>query len=95
MKLRDVFIIFGVGFALHQTASITQKMPRGWGYLAGLVIGVEGTLPMFDLLLKSLGVSDDVRSRALAAYQIAFLCVGSGVAFGWLVDTIFNIRRDE
>lgn len=94
MKLKDVFLIFGAGLAMHQTASITQKMPKGWGYLAGLVIGVEGTLLAFDHLLKRFGVPDETRSRALAAYQIAFLCVGSGVAFGWLLDTIFNVKRD-
>jgi hypothetical protein len=94
MKIRDVILIFGVGLAMHQTASITQKMPKGWGYLAGIVFGVEATILPFDHLLKRFGLPDDVRARAIAAYQLAFLCVGSGVAFGWILDTIFNVKRD-
>ena len=94
MKIKDVILIFAAGLAMHQTASITQKMPKGWGYLAGLAFGVEATIIPFDHLLKQFGVPDDTRSRAIAAFQIAFLCIGSGVAFGWLLDTIFNVRRD-
>ena len=94
MKIKDVLLIFAAGVAMHQTASITQKLPKGWGYLAGLAFGVEATILAFDHLLKCFDVPPDTRARALAAYQIAFLCIGSGVAFGWLLDTIFNVRRD-
>lgn len=93
MKMKDMVLIFLAGLALHQTASITHKMPTGWGYLAGLVIGVEGTMPFFYLLLRRFGVAGPVIALAIAAFELAFLFVGLGVAFGWLIDTIFDIKR--
>lgn len=94
MRLRDVVIIFLAGLAYHQTAGITNKMPHGWGYLAGLAFGVEGTLPAFAHILKLLDIPENVRMRAIVAYQIAFLCIGSGVAFGWLLDWMLGVSRE-
>lgn len=88
-------MLVGVGIGLHQTASITQKMPTGWGYLAGIAIGVEGTFPAFVILLKRFGLNDDVIIRASAAYQLAFLSIGIGVALGWLFDTFLGIDRSK
>lgn len=93
MRLRDFFILIGAGLALHQTASITHRMPVGWEQLAGTAIGVEGTFPLFVLMMKRLGLDEETRMRASAAYQLAFLCVGIGVAIGWLVDTMFGVDR--
>ena len=95
MKLRDYFLFILSGLALHQTSSITQNMPTGWGYLAGLVIGVEGTFPVFVILMRRLKVPDDVIIRASAAYQVAFLLVGCGVALGWLLDILLKIDREK
>lgn len=95
MMIRDFFVFVAAGIALHQTASITQKMANGWGYLAGIAIGVEGTYPAFVVLMKRLGLRDDVIARASAAYQLAFLSIGIGVALGWLFDTLFGVDRSK
>ena len=93
MKLRDYFIFIAAGIALHQTASITGKIPHGWERLTAYVVGVEGTFPVFVLLMARLGISQDVIVRASAAYQLAFLLIGIGVALGWMGDTLFGIDR--
>ena len=93
MKLRDFFFFIGVGLALHQTASISQNWPNGWEQLGGTAIGVEGTFPIYLILLKRFGLSDDAILKASAAYQTAFLLVGIGVALGWMFDKIFKIQR--
>jgi len=95
MKLSDFFYFILAGLGLHQTASITHKMPEGWEQLAGTAIGVEGTFPLFVILLKRLKVPNDVIVLASAAYQLAFLMVGIGVAIGWLIDTLFKIDREK
>jgi len=81
------------GLLLHQTASITHKMPEGWEQLAGTTIGVEGTFPFFVMFLKRMGLDSDKIFKASVAYQVAFLCIGIGVALGWLLDTIFQVDR--
>ena len=81
------------GLALHQTASITQKMGKGWEQLAGPTIGVEGTFPFYLMFLKKLGFSNDKIFKAGLAYQAVFLCVGVGVAAGWVLDTLAGIDR--
>jgi hypothetical protein len=93
MKLRDYFLFIAAGIALHQTASITGKIPHGWERLTAYVIGVEGTFPVFVVLMTRLGVPQDAIIRAGAAFQLAFLLIGIGVAAGWLFDTLFGIDR--
>ena len=93
MKLRDYFLFIGCGIALHQTASITGKIPHGWNCLTGYVIGVQGAFPAFVVLMKRLGVAQDTIMRASAAYQLAFLLIGLGVASGWLMDALIGIDR--
>jgi hypothetical protein len=93
MKLRDYFLFIATGIALHQTASITGKIPHGWERLTAYVIGVEGTFPVFVLLMNRLGLPQDAIIRAGAAFQLAFLLIGIGVAAGWLFDTLFGIDR--
>lgn len=83
------------GLLLHQTASITHKMPKGWQQLAGTTIGVEGTFPFFVLFLKRLGYNKDAIFMVSLAYQAVFLAVGCGVALGWIIDTLFNIDREQ
>ena len=88
-----LFAMLG-GLLLHQTASITHKMPKGWQQLTGTTIGVQGTLPFFAMFLKKMGLPNKVIFLAIMAFQVAFLCVGIGVAGGWVVDTIFDIDRE-
>lgn len=95
MRRRDYIKYAGVGLALHQTASITHKAPAGWGYLAGLAIGVEGTFPVFLSILKKLKVPAEIITLCGIAYQVAFLMVGAGVALGWILDFIFKIDREK
>ncbi len=94
MKLRDYFLFIAAGVALHQTASITGKIPQGWEQLTAYAIGVEGTFPIFVLLMGRLGLPQDAITRAGAAYQLAFLLIGIGVALGWLADTLMGIDRN-
>jgi len=82
------------GFGLHQTASITHKIPEGWEQLSGTTIGVLGTFPPFLLWFRQLDGAKNIYVRAGAAFLLAFLGVGSGVALGWLIDTIFKINRE-
>ena len=94
MKQIFYFLItFIGGLLLHQTASITLKMPNGWQHLTGPVIGVQGTFPFYVMFLKRLGLDNDKIFKASLAYQVVFLLVGCGVAFGWMLDTIFGIDR--
>lgn len=86
-----------IGLALHQTSSLTQKMPVGWRELTGPAIGVIGSIPSFLLWLYGL---DPMRRKnpytwSIAAYLISFLGVGVGVAIGWISDTILNIDRSK
>lgn len=95
--MRQLFYFFVAmlgGLLLHQTASITHRMPKGWQQLTGTTIGVQGTLPFFAMFLKRLGLSKDAIFKACVGFQVAFLCVGIGVAGGWVIDTLFNIDRE-
>lgn len=95
--MKDIIKDFGVstlmGFGLHQTASITHKMPEGYEQIFGTSIGVIGTLPIFALWLKRLSGVKNPFTWAIAAFLLAFLGVGVGVSAGWLWDTVFNIDR--
>ena len=93
MKLRDYILFLLAGLALHQTASITHKLPEGWEQLTGTAIGVEGTFPIFLMILNKQKFTGQQIAHAGVAYQIAFLCVGIGVAVGWLIDTLFGVKR--
>ena len=95
MRMWDYLTYAFTGLALHQTASITHKAPSGWGYLAGLAIGVEGTFPVFLAILRKLKVPAEIISICGMAYQLAFLMVGAGVALGWLLDFIFKVDREK
>lgn len=86
---------FLAGLGLHQTASFTRKLPHGWEQLAGTTIGVIGTSPLFVLWLKKLNGTRNPFTWAVSAFFLAFLGVGSGVAFGWTLDTIFGIDRTK
>jgi len=90
-SLLDFALSMLVGLLLHQTASITHKMPPE--QLSGTTVGVLGTLPLFSLWLRRLDGIKNPYTRATSAYLLAFLGVGSGVALGWLVDTLFGIDR--
>jgi len=81
------------GLLLHQTASVVLKMPKGWQHLAGPTIGVEGAFPFYVLFLKRMGFDKDTIFKASLAYQVVFLCIGLGVAFGWMLDTLFGVDR--
>ena len=81
------------GFGLHQTASITHKMPEGFEQIFGTTIGVVGTSPIFAMWLRRLSGIKNPFTWAISAFFLAFLGVGCGVAFGWLIDTIFDIDR--
>ena len=94
MKLIDFFAFIFAGLCYHQTASLTHKMPAGWGQLAGYAIGVEGTYPLFVVLLRRLKVPAEFIVMASAAYQVAFLLVGIGVSIGWFFDSVFHIERE-
>jgi uncharacterized membrane protein AbrB (regulator of aidB expression) len=83
------------GLLLHQTASVTHKMPKGWQQLAGTAIGVEGTFPFFVLFLRRMGLHKDKIFMISLAYQAVFLAVGCGVALGWVLDTLFNVDREK
>jgi len=93
MKLSDFFCFILAGFGLHQTSRITRKMPSGWEQLTCYAIGTEGTFPLFIVLLKRMRVPADIIVLASAAYQVAFLLVGLGVALGWLFDGMFKKER--
>lgn len=82
------------GLLLHQTSSITRKMPKGWQELTGTAIGVQGTLPFFLLLLQRLGFGKDALFRIAVIYEAVYLCVGSGVALGWMLDGLQGVDRE-
>ena len=83
------------GLGLHQTASITHKMPEGWEQLAGTTIGVLGAFPIVRMWHKELSDVENPDTRLTAAYLVGFLGVGSGVALGWLLDLLFHIDREK
>jgi len=93
MTFKNYLLFLLVGLGLHQTASITHKLPEGWEQLTGTAIGVEGTFPLFLLILKKQKFTNQQIAHAGVAYQIAFLFVGIGVAIGWMMDTLFGIER--
>jgi len=93
-SLIDFFFSMFCGVALHQTSSFTKKIDSGWQELTGTTIGVIGTLPLFSLWMRRLEGVQNPYTRATCAYLLAFLGVGSGVALGWLIDTIFKINRE-
>jgi hypothetical protein len=82
------------GLALHQTASITHKMPEGWEQLSGTTIGVLGAFPVIRMWHKEFHEIQNQDSRLTGAYLVGFLGVGSGVALGWLLDLLFGIDRE-
>lgn len=88
------FISVLAGLALHQTASITHKMPEGWEQLSGTTIGVLGAFPIVRMWHKELHEIQNPDTRLAASYAVGFLGVGSGVALGWLLDNIFSIDRE-
>jgi len=71
------------GLVAHQTRLVTYKMPNGWRNLVEHVIGVTAAYPSFLLFKRKLN-----GQGAEAAYWLAYLGVGMGVALGWLIDTI-------
>lgn len=91
--LFDFLLSMLAGLGLHQTASITHKMPEGFEQIFGTSIGVVGTAPVFGLWLRRLHGIKNPFTWAISAFFLAFLGVGCGVAFGWLLDTIFDIDR--
>ena len=93
MNIKQFFLFILAGMGLHQAASFTQKLPLGFESIVGSAVGIEGTFPLFLLMLKSQGASKKEIERAAATYQLSFLCVGIGVAAGWLVDFVFKVRR--
>lgn len=82
-----------VGVGLHQTASITHKMPEGWEQLSGTTIGVLGSFPVVRMWYKELHEIKNDDTKFTAGYLIGFLGVGSGVALGWLLDLLFKVDR--
>ena len=81
------------GLTLHQTASITHKMPEGWEQLSGTAIGVIGAFPVVRMWYKEFHEVKDLDTRLSAGYLVGFLGVGSGVALGWLLDLLFKVER--
>jgi hypothetical protein len=86
----EILVSVVAGLAAHQTISITARMPDGWRNIVEHAIGVTGAYPVFLLFRRRLG---NGRDRSDAAYWLAFLWFGMGVALGWLVDT-FNQRKE-
>lgn len=95
MKLVMIDFVLSVlaGFGLHQTASITHKMPEGYEQIFGTSIGVIGTLPIFCLWLRRLNGIKNPFTWAISAFLLAFLGVGIGVSAGWFADTLGNVDR--
>jgi len=91
---RFLFSVFA-GLLLHQTSSITNKMPHGWQQLVNYTIGSMGVITFIMMWNKRYAGIKDEDARITAAATTGFLGIGSGVAFGWLMDTLFRIDRNE
>lgn len=75
------------GFGLHQARRITDRFPTGWRELTNYVVGVVGLLTLFPLWYRRLHGENGER-RSWAAFALASLGLGFGVASGWAVDTV-------
>lgn len=75
------------GIAAHQTRRITEQLTPGWRNITEHGVGVLCVYPFFLWFRRSLRNGKD---RSDAAYGMAFLGVGIGVAFGWLIDTFWS-----
>jgi len=96
MKSSINFVLaFLWGLALHQTSSITRKMPQGYQEIIGTGIGVVGTAPVALVAWRSLDGIKDHDARFLAGYFGGFLPIGAGVVAGWLIDTIWGVDRTK
>jgi hypothetical protein len=82
------------GLLLHQTSSITHRMPHGWQQLTGYVFGVLGAFPVILLWHRRFSEIKNPDTKLTASYTTGFLGVGSGVALGWLIDTLFGVDRE-
>lgn len=73
-----------IGLVAHQSITVTARMPDGWRNIVEHAVGVTATYPAFVLFRRRLKNG----TGAEAAYWLAFLGVGIGVALGWLIDTL-------
>jgi hypothetical protein len=90
--IAEILLASTGGLLLHQAKRITIRAPHGWRELTDHTIGVVGTLPFAWLFWRRLDTAKPPH-RAIAACLLAFLCVGIGVAFGWLLDTLQDKSR--
>lgn len=82
-KLIAFFVaVVAAGYALHQTARITETFPYGWEQGANYAVGVSGALPFFCVLLKMAGFTDRQILSAATAYLAVFVAFGIGVMWG-------------
>ncbi len=85
------------GLLMHQTSSVTQKMPKGWEILSGTTFGVVATYPIVSLWGKLFSPLSGKKpfSWLVASYFLAFMSVGFGVGLGWVIDTFLGVNREE
>ena len=88
----ELFIATVGGFIMHLSRRQTNRMPHGWRELANYSLGVAGGFPFVGLFWRGLGDEVKPAKRGFAAYRLGFLCVGAGVAIGWLAD---SFAKDE
>lgn len=94
MILLDLIFSAIVGAILHQARRYTDHLPTGWREMTNYSIGVVGTGPVFLLWWARLKDAQNPLSRAMLAFVLAFVGVGSGVAAGWMYDTFFRTERE-
>lgn len=90
----ELAISFCGGFVAHQFRRVTERMPSGWGQLTSYTFGGITALPFMAMLFDRSGEPNPMR-RFLAAYTMGFASFGSGVAAGWLVDSIKEVQGRE
>ena len=73
------------GFLAHQFRRVTERMPHGFRQLASYAIGVVFAFPFVCLFWKRL---EGNKHRSAIAYLLGFLGFGTGIAGGWMIDTI-------
>lgn len=81
------FVIASLGgLAGHQSRRFTRNMEPGWRNLIEHAIGGALLLPFVLLFMEKDEV--DQREKTALAYVAALFGVGSGVALGWVLDSL-------
>lgn len=85
----EMIVAFFVGVLGHQTDHIIRdwkKTPDTWKQLTRSGIGAIITLPVYMMFRRAMGLT--VTFEDVAAFLMAFVSVGMGVAFGHGLDDL-------